>query len=111
MKILATFLGANPVEEKTLNPLIRKWNSPHFKPLDGRFLSGHELKFDSDWNWLLAIVQKATVVARTADEQHWHTFAMLSVNFSEAMFNNDIRRAHNECVEIVKYVNIHKIKF
>lgn len=55
---IGKFLGGKIVEDKTLNPLIRKWASPDFKPLNGKFISGHEFHFDTDWNWLMAVITK-----------------------------------------------------
>ena len=112
MKQLALFLGANMVEEKTLNPLIKKWNSPNFKPLDGRFLSGHELKFNSDWNWLLAVVKKLNNIRNSiTGAEHMNLFNMLLSDISDGILNNDIERVCNDCIELVKYIEIHKIKF
>lgn len=110
MRELALFLGAKIVSDKTLNPLITKWSSPNFKPLNDRFLSGHELKFDSDWNWIAAVAQKIYSVGKTSDEKHWHTFHTQSVDISEAILKNDIKKALNDCIEMVKYIKIHKIK-
>jgi hypothetical protein len=53
---IAKFLGAKMVEEKTLHPLMRKWASPNFKPLHGKFISGHEFHFKTDWTWLMPLV-------------------------------------------------------
>ena len=111
MKKLAIFLGANVVQEKTLNPLITKWNSPHFEPLDGKFQSGHELKFNSDWSWLLAIVHKLHSVKENVSHEHWNLFDMLFADMTEGIFKNDIQRVCNDCIELVKYIEIHKIKF
>ena len=55
---IAKFLGGKMVEEKTLNPLMKKWACPDFKPLNGRFISGHEFHFKTDFNWLMAVVEK-----------------------------------------------------
>lgn len=64
--ILAKFLGGILVSESTLNPMIKKWDSvnkergANFKPLHGRFMSGHgqEFKFTYSFNWLMAVVEK-----------------------------------------------------
>ncbi|WP_300571232.1 hypothetical protein [Flavobacterium sp.] len=115
MKKLAIFLGANVVEEKTLNPLIRKWNSPHFKPLDGKFQSGHELKFNTDWNWIMPVVHKLYRFrvdnADTISHEHKNLFAMLIDDILDGISKNDINRVCNDCIELVKYIEIHKIKF
>lgn len=106
------FLGANPIEEKTLNPLIRKWNSPNFKPLDGRFLSGHELKFNNDWNWLLPIVKKLHDIRNSiTGVEHINLFNMLLSDIADGMLDNNIERVCNDCIELVKYIKIHNIKF
>lgn len=55
---IAKFLGGKLVEEKTLHPLMKKWAVPDFKPLNGRFTSGHEFQFKTDWNWLMPVITK-----------------------------------------------------
>jgi len=58
---LATVMGAKIISDKSLNPLIKKWESKTFPLLDGRFLSTHELHFRSDWNWIMPVVFKFKV--------------------------------------------------
>lgn len=113
MKILALFLGATQVSEKTLNPLIKKWQSENFAPLHGKFVGGHELKFDSDWNWILPVVKKLHQVNNTLvnDDAHKALFHMLMNDIVKGIIDNNIDRVSNDCIELVKYINIHKIKF
>lgn len=114
MKELAEFLGAKVVSEKTLNPMITKWISPDFKPLDGKFVTfGHELKFNSDWNWILPVFQKLYAISMTLvdDVKHKNLFNMLIDDIIDGIAKNQIDRVCNDCIELVKYIKIHNIKF
>ena len=51
-------MGAITVKEETLNPLMVKWYSPNFLPLHNKFHSAYTMKFRSDWNWLMPVVNK-----------------------------------------------------
>ena len=55
--VIAKFMEAKRVHEKTMNPNILKWESKKLPLLDGRFVSGHELKFEKDLYWILPIVK------------------------------------------------------
>lgn len=57
-KLIMKFLGAKTVPEDSLNPLILKWSCPKFLLAHNKFLSQNELKFDSDWNWLMPVLEK-----------------------------------------------------
>lgn len=54
---IMTFMGGKFINEKTLNPLILKWDCPDFPLAHGKFLSQNELKFDTDWNWLMIVIE------------------------------------------------------
>lgn len=56
--VIAKFMGAAIVSESTMNPLIRKWECKSLPFLNGRFISGHELKFAKDLYWILPVIQK-----------------------------------------------------
>ncbi len=51
-------MGAKPVHEKTLNSLMKKWESFKFLPLHNKFVSAHTMRFRTDWNWLMPVVNK-----------------------------------------------------
>lgn len=86
---IAKFLGASMVPHAdkghSLNPMMYKWSSPKFEPLDGKFLSGHELKFDSDWNWLMVIANDITATDDfkydyEGKEYFWDVFCQFDIN-------------------------------
>ena len=51
-------MGGQLISDKTLNPLMLKWDSPNFKPLHGKFVSAHTMHFRDDWNWLIPVIHK-----------------------------------------------------
>ena len=56
--VLAHYMGATTVKEDSLNPLMVKWYSPNFLPLHNKMHSSYTMKFRSDWNWLMPVVNK-----------------------------------------------------
>lgn len=51
-------MGAIPVNEKTLNSLMKKWESFNFPLLHNKMVSAHAMRFRTDWNWLMPVVHK-----------------------------------------------------
>ena len=56
--VIAKYMEAKHVPNKTMNTLMRRWESEKMPLLNGKFVSGNELKFGSDYNWILPVVQK-----------------------------------------------------
>lgn len=56
--VIAKAMGAILISEKTLNPMMKKWESKSFAPLNGKFMSFHEFHFRTDWNWVMPVVIK-----------------------------------------------------
>lgn len=107
MNKLAFFLDANLVSDGTLHRDIRKWNSPTFKPLDGRFRSGHELKFDSDWNWTMAVVTKINSIYETMDIEKLSQAKSIDLrqSLTVAVATTNINRTVVACLNFVEWYN------
>jgi hypothetical protein len=55
-RAIIQFMGGKAISDDTLNPLIKKWDSPKFPLAHGKFICQNELKFRTDWNWLMPVV-------------------------------------------------------
>lgn len=109
-RIIMKFIGAKAISEDSLNPLILKWDCPKFPLAHNKFLSQNELKFHSDWNWLMEVVEKIeslgydvfvnTCVCRITD------VGQDILEDIEAFVHKNKRKAvYNACIEFIKWYN------
>lgn len=58
-----------------------------------------ELKFDSDWNWLMEVVHKCLEICNNEMLNEWE------IGFSDAFFSMDIVQMYKESISFVKWNN------
>jgi hypothetical protein len=63
-------------------------------------LSDEELHYDTDWNWLMEVVEKIEKVGKTEFK--------FSVEFEKVKLSSNIESVYNACIEFVKWYNENK---
>jgi len=64
-----------------------------------------DLKFDTDWNWLLAVVSH---LSSEHDRDNDKDFDAFCYNISDAVLNYDLERAYNNLVVLIKVLEAKK---
>jgi hypothetical protein len=112
-KLIAEFMGArrfmatNEFELYGLIPIIEDGDN------EKHFFCPHEMKFNTDWNWLMEVVEKIeslgydvfinTCVCKVSDVgQNMFEDIECFVN------NNKIQATYNACVEFIQWYNEQK---
>ena len=98
-KIIAEFMGARTKSPKNLY-VFHKWrNDERFDWIDTYNQS--ELKFHSDWNWLMEVINKLTTLNEFQDYEFkslfWDTFCQL-----------DIEEVYTQVVLFIEWYNEQK---
>jgi hypothetical protein len=89
-KLLAEFMGLTQTEI----------NYYYFPKFERAFRLG-DLKFHSDWNWLMEVVEKIERVGKTEFK--------FSVEFEKVKLSSNIESVYNACIEFIKWYNENKI--
>lgn len=69
---------------------------------NNEFYTYEELKFDTDWNWLMEVAQQITITKEFHEEYPNNNL------FWEAYNQIDKEEIHNSCVEFIKWYNQQK---
>jgi hypothetical protein len=93
-KLIAEFIGF--VESPTTNKYWTKRSSEGFGI--GELV---DLKFDSDWNWLMQVVEKIDEVCGL-DLHEWDE------HINNALCSKSLHTTYNACVEFIKWYNQNK---
>jgi len=104
-KLIAEFIGG----WKERNYFVIE--TPFFKSLGGCIFAPSELKFDSDWNWLMEVVEKIQNVDKNnyIKIDTYHTFiSVLNKKQIERRDGNKLLSTYNACVEFIKWYNQNK---
>jgi hypothetical protein len=86
-KIIAEFLCTTQKTEGLDDCYILKSMAYHIE----------DLKFDTDWNWLMEVVEKIEKVGKTEFK--------FSVEFEKVKLSSNIESVYNACVEFIKWYN------
>ena len=95
-KLIAEFLGIKYIYDD-------KFDNAHDELIrliveQGYMLS--ELKYDSDWNWLMSVVEKIVNLKDTYAQERQKVFNSISPN---------LLTTYNACIEFIKWYNLNKL--
>ena len=91
-KIIAEFMGAKLTKNLKIMYPVYEGDSSYVK----------NLKYHSDWNWLMPVVEKIEGIGKTE--------LKFSVHFENVKLSSDIQVVYNACVEFIKWYNENKSK-
>jgi hypothetical protein len=91
-KIISEFMGYHYVPETTL--------AHDYFMVKGRYIRPHGIKFDTDWNWLMEVVEKILNICLELDSMEMY------YNITDSIPKID--KAYNDCVEFIKWYNENK---
>jgi hypothetical protein len=104
-KLLAEFLG---LKQDSFNTNLYYW-------LDkGRYFRENEINFDTDWNWLMAVVEKiediesidVDILTHGTRIYEWRSGGrVIADNCADISFDKKIEHAYDSVVKFVKWYN------
>ena len=102
-KLIATFMGMSQGK-----PNEQRFKSDWFEQLiveGNSFETGRKhtyLHFDTDWNWLMEVVNKCLGICHEKMLNEWED------GFSDSFFSRDINCLYSETVRFIKWYNEQK---
>jgi hypothetical protein len=98
-KIIANFLNWETINTENCVTYVLPKNlaDPIYK-LDSRFI----LEFDTDWNWLMEVVEKILNICSENDDLEKYYIITDNIPY--------IQPTYNECVKFIKFYNQLQIK-
>ena len=89
-RLIADFMGLLKISNETYPILYKDKNSDEWFAPD-------ELKYHSDWNWLMEVVNR---IKQVGEEE-----LKFSVEFQLAILTLNKETIYNECLEFIKWYN------
>ena len=89
-KIIAEFMGIADEIETGATSLIQ------IEGITG-YYKNDDLKFHSDWNWLMEVVEKIEGIGKTE--------LKFSVHFENTKLSSDIQVVYNACIAFIEWYN------
>lgn len=99
-RIIAEFMGFEYYKDECFELYI----SETFSPLEYG-LGASEMKFNSDWNWLMLVAEKIDCLERNTDDDVF--IEKISKVTSLPLFT-PIHTFYNNCIEFIKWYNEQK---
>jgi hypothetical protein len=95
--LIAEFMGINHLDDDKYINNLKEMKAEGLYFEQGYMTS--ELKFDTDWNWLMQVVEKTLTVGD--DTNQWD-------NVLNELQSVDIKNVYEACIEFIKWYNENK---
>ena len=97
--LMAEFMGMKPHDPKELDGFWTNTIKAH------KFDNVMNLKFNSDWNWLMEVVKKCLI----GEAEHSQDEAKKTISeIYESLCSINISAVYNACIEFIKWYNQQK---
>lgn len=93
--LIAEFMGY----EKIVFPETSKYLGQYTNPISKRVYAVEDLDFDSDWNWLMLVVEKINKTGK---------YGRILNDMRNGLINTDIQKTFTACVEFIEWYNLKK---
>lgn len=107
-KLIVEFLGL--INEPYYLPQHKTIEFKYGEYIEWEHFNANELKFHSDWNWLMEVVEKIESIKGT---QIFINGISCEIMFKGRViskhFNTKIEAVYNACVEFIKWYNENKV--
>lgn len=116
-KLIAEFLGYKPETKKaigaTLNQSFYKWyiKDMDYYNIDGGLVDEFNLRFDTDWNWLMKAVDKINGLNNVVSINENHVIITNNTKsdiIAEVVAGNMIEATYEAVIEFINFYNKQK---
>jgi len=93
--LIAEFMGY----EKIVFPETSKYLGQYTNPISKRVYEVDNLDFNSDWNWLMPVVEKINKIGK---------YGRILNNMHNGLMSADIQKTFIACAEFTEWYNLNK---